>query len=74
MPNCVACGAELEPPARARHTVYVKTLYQLAGQTYCRHQGHGGRRPHHRGEGRRRSGGGCSPGMNLAERNQLCQA
>ena len=37
MPQCVACGTELEPPARAPHTVYVKTLYQLAGQTYCRH-------------------------------------
>ena len=37
MPSCVACGKELEPPARAPHTNYVKTLYQLAGQTYCRH-------------------------------------
>ena len=34
---CIACGKELEPPARAPHTNYVKTLYQLAGQTYCRH-------------------------------------
>ena len=33
LPHCVAGGAELEPPARAPHTVYVKTLYQLAGQT-----------------------------------------
>ena len=37
MPSCVACGKELEPPARAPHTNYVKSLYQLAGQTYCRH-------------------------------------
>ena len=37
MAQCVACGRELEPPARAPHTVYVKKLYQLAGQTYCRH-------------------------------------
>ena len=38
MPSCVACGKELEPPARApHHTNYVKSLYQLAGQTYCRH-------------------------------------
>ena len=37
MPNCVACGAELEPPVRAPHTVYMKTLYRIAGQDYCRH-------------------------------------
>ena len=37
MPSCVTCGKELEPPARAPHTNYVKILYQLAGQTYCRH-------------------------------------
>ena len=37
MPQCVACGAELEPPVRAAHTVYVKTLYRIAGQDYCRH-------------------------------------
>ena len=37
MSNCIACGAELEPPIRAPHTVYVKTLYRIAGQDYCRH-------------------------------------
>ena len=37
MANCVACGAELEPPVRAPHTVYVKTLYRIGGQDYCRH-------------------------------------
>ncbi len=38
MPQCVACGAELEPPARAAHTVYyAKTLYRIGGQDYCRH-------------------------------------
>lgn len=37
MPNCIACGAELEPPVRARHTVYMKTLYRIGGQDYCRH-------------------------------------
>ncbi len=37
MPSCVACGAELEPPARAPHTVYMKSLYRIAGQDYCRH-------------------------------------
>ena len=37
MHSCVACGKELEPPARSPHTNHVKTLYQLAGQTYCRH-------------------------------------
>ena len=37
MPNCVACGAELEPPARTLHTVYVKSLYRIGGQDYCRH-------------------------------------
>ena len=37
MPSCVACGAELEPPVRTPHTVYVKTLYRIGGQDYCRH-------------------------------------
>ena len=37
MPSCVACGAELEPPVRVPHTVYVQTLYRIAGQDYCRH-------------------------------------
>ena len=37
MSKCIACGAELEPPVRAPHTVYVKTLYRIAGQDYCRH-------------------------------------
>ena len=37
MPNCVACGAELEPPVRVPHTVYIKTLYRIAGQDYYRH-------------------------------------
>ena len=37
MPSCVACGAELEPPVRVPHTVYVKTLYRIAGRDYCRH-------------------------------------
>ena len=38
MPSCVACGAELEPPVRTPHTVYVKSLYRIAGQGYCRHR------------------------------------
>ena len=37
MLSCVGCGAELEPPVRAPHTVYVKTLYRIGGQDYCRH-------------------------------------
>ena len=37
MPSCVACSAELEPPVRAPHTVYVKTLYRIDGQDYSRH-------------------------------------
>ena len=37
MSQCIACGAELEPPVRAPHTVYVKRLYRIAGQDYCRH-------------------------------------
>ena len=37
MSSCIACGTKLEPPARAPHTVYVKTLYRIAGQDYCRH-------------------------------------
>ena len=27
MPQCVACGAELEPPVHAPHTLYVKNPY-----------------------------------------------
>ena len=37
MPNCIACGAELEPSVRVPHTVYVETLCRIAGQDYCRH-------------------------------------
>ncbi len=37
MPQCVACGAQLEPPVRTPHTVYMKKLYRFAGQNYCRH-------------------------------------
>ena len=37
MPKCAACGAELAPPVRVPHTVYVKTLYRVVGQDYCRH-------------------------------------
>ena len=43
MPSYIACGTELVPPARAPHIVYVKTLYRIAGQGYCRH--HSARRP-----------------------------
>ena len=38
MPSCVACGAQLEPRVRVPHTVYVKSLYRIAGQDYCRHR------------------------------------
>jgi len=31
MPKCAFCGAELEPPVRVPHTVYVKKLYRVAG-------------------------------------------
>ncbi len=37
MLSCVAGGAQLEPPVRAPHTVYVKKIYRVAGQDYCRH-------------------------------------
>ena len=37
MPKCATCGAELEPPVRVPHTVYVRSLYRIAGQDYCRH-------------------------------------
>ena len=37
MPKCVACGAELAPPVRTPHTVYVKTLYRIGGRDHCRH-------------------------------------
>ena len=38
MPQCVACGAELEPPIRTSHKVYVKSHYRIGGQDYCRHR------------------------------------
>ena len=60
MAHCIACGAELEPPVRAPHTVYVKSLYRIAGQDYCRHprhQGRRGRRRDRRGQARRWPGG-----------------
>ena len=31
MPSCIACGSELEPPVHTPHTVYVKSLYRIAG-------------------------------------------
>ena len=37
MPQCVACGAQLEPPVRTPHTVYVKSSDRIGGQDYCRH-------------------------------------
>ena len=37
VPKCATCGAELEPPVRAPHTVYAKSLYRISGQDYCRH-------------------------------------
>ena len=39
MPSYVACGTELGTATRPRfaHTVYVKILYRVAGQDYCRH-------------------------------------
>ena len=37
MPNCIVCGAQLEPPVRIPHAVYVKTLYRIGGRDYCRH-------------------------------------
>ena len=37
MPRCAACGAQLEPPVRVPHTVYVKSLYRIVAQDYCRH-------------------------------------
>ena len=37
MPNCIACGAELATPVRTSHTVYMKSLYRIGGQDYCRH-------------------------------------
>ena len=37
MTSCIACGAELEPPVRAPHTVYARTLYRIGGQDCCRH-------------------------------------
>ena len=45
MAQCVACGAELEPPVRAPHTVYVKTLYPIGGQDCCRTTSSGPRWP-----------------------------
>ena len=36
MASCFICQTELVPPVRARHTVYVRKLFLLGGQTYCR--------------------------------------
>ena len=35
MANCFICQTELAPPMRARHTVYVRKLFLVGGQTYC---------------------------------------
>ena len=35
MANCFICQTELAPPMRAPHTVYVRKLFLLGGQTYC---------------------------------------
>ena len=37
MLSCVAGGAQLEPPLRTPHTVYVKKIYRIGVQDYCRH-------------------------------------
>ena len=37
MPQCVAYVTEPAPPVRMPHTIYVKSLYRVAGQDYCRH-------------------------------------
>ena len=37
MLKCATCCAELEPPIRIPHTVYVKALYRIGGRDYCRH-------------------------------------
>ena len=37
MAQCAAGGAELQPTVHTAHTVYVKTLYGIGGQDYCRH-------------------------------------
>ena len=37
MASCFICQTELAPPVRARHTIYVRKLFLLGGQTYCRH-------------------------------------
>ena len=37
MPSCHTCGTELTPPVRKPHTIYVKRLFVVAGQHYCRH-------------------------------------
>ena len=35
MANCFICQTELAPPMRAPHTVYVRKLFLVGGQTYC---------------------------------------
>ena len=35
MANCFICQTELAPPMRAPHTVYVRRLFLVGGQTYC---------------------------------------
>lgn len=34
MAQCVACGVELEPPVRASHTVYFKTVVKMVDFGY----------------------------------------
>ena len=68
MLSCVGCGAELEPPVRAPHTVYVKTLYRIGGQGLLpspHREGRGGRRRNQRGQTQSRSGGGRVSGSAL---------
>ena len=37
MQKCHTCGAQLTPPVRSPHTIYVKKLFLVSGQRYCRH-------------------------------------
>ena len=36
-PLRLPAALELEPPVRVPHTVYVKSLYRIGGQDFCRH-------------------------------------
>ena len=76
MASCVAGGAELEPPVRAPHTVYMKSLVSdrrpgLLPSSH--HQGRGCHRRRRRDQTRRWTGGGRAEGSAPTEYDRTHQ-